>query len=83
MGLHLEDRVLYLGAMETQGRSQVLIERSPMILILVLWMLGCAGVLTLAQTLFAFSFREEPPEVPPGIAFPDLAIDPIPLLWSG
>ena len=83
MGLHLKNRVLYLGAMETQGGSEVLIERSIMVLILVLWMLGFVGVLTLAQTLFVFTFREETPEFPTGISLPDPATDPIPPLWSG
>ena len=81
MDLHLKDRVLYLEAMETQGGSQVLIERSIMVLILVLWMLGFAGVLPLAQTLFAF--REEPRHVPHGDPLPDPSTDPIPPLWSG
>ena len=83
MGLHLEERVLYLEAMETQGGYQVLIERSIMVLILVLWMLGCAGAWPLTQLTFPFACSERIPLFPHGDSFPDLAIDPIPPLWSG
>ena len=83
MGLHLKNRVLYLGAMETQDGCQVLIERSIMVLILVFWMLGCASAWLLAQATVVFASPEGIPVFPFGISFPDFGTDPILPLWSG
>jgi hypothetical protein len=84
MGLHLRDRGLYVGAMETQGGANVLIERSIMVLMLVLWiLLGCAGAWPLSQAAIALSSPEGIPLRPLRDSFPDIDTNPNISLWSG
>jgi len=80
-GLHLETRLLYLEAMETQGESQVLNERSAMVLIIIWWLaIGCVFALAQGNPCDAPFYPEFPPGKSP---FPS----PIPNanhpLWSG
>jgi hypothetical protein len=54
-----------------------------MVLMLVLWMLGCAGTWSFTQATFSFANPKKIPGFLHGISFPDPITISLHPLWSG
>jgi len=67
-----------------RGKSPgIHLERSIMVLMLILLMMGCASAWPLPQATFGFANPEEIPGFPHGIFLPDPVTNSLLSLWSG